>query len=91
VHDLVIAPAMLSVTSLLAESAIGGYMHKVEAHLKQQQLSAVDLNLFSGALGNTLKALPAQLAGNSHFNISPEQLGAMEQQLTEKRHGLRLL
>lgn len=90
-HDLVIAPAMLSVTSLLAESAIGGYMHKVEAHLKQQQLNAVDLSLFSGALGNTLKALPAQLAGNSHFNISPEQLGAMEQQLTEKRHGLRLL
>jgi hypothetical protein len=27
----------------------------------------------------------------THFNISPEQLQAAEHQLTEKRHGLRLL
>ncbi len=91
VHDLVIAPAMLAVTSLLTESAIGGYMHKVEVHLKQQQLNAVNQALFAGYLGNALKALPGQLANTTHFNISPELLGAMEQQLTEKRHGLRLL
>jgi hypothetical protein len=91
VHDLVIAPAMLTVTSLLAESAIGSYMHKVEAHLKQQQLQAVNLALFKGCLGDALKALPGQLTATTHFNISPEQLRAMEQQLTEKRHGLRLL
>ncbi|MGZ8189286.1 MAG: GTPase domain-containing protein, partial [Methylosarcina sp.] len=36
IHDLVIAPSMLTITSLLAESAIGGYMHKVEADLKQR-------------------------------------------------------
>ena len=38
VHDLIFAPAMLTVTSLLAESAIGSYMHKVEHELKQHQL-----------------------------------------------------
>jgi len=91
VHDLVIAPAMLTVTSLLAESAIGSYMHKVEANLKQQQLKAVNQALFAGILLYALKALPKQLASATHFNISPEQLRAMEQQLTEKRHGLRLL
>ncbi|MDD2724064.1 MAG: GTPase domain-containing protein [Methylovulum sp.] len=91
VHDLVIAPALLTVTSLLAESAIGSYMHKVEAHLKQQQLKAVNQALFAGILMDTLKDLPEQLASATHFNISPEQMRAMEQQLTEKRHGLRLL
>ena len=38
VHDLIFAPAMLTVTSLLTESAIGSYMHKVEHELKQHQL-----------------------------------------------------
>ncbi|PPD48176.1 MAG: GTP-binding protein [Methylobacter sp.] len=91
VHDLVIAPAMLTVTSLLAESAIGSYMHKVETHLKQQQFTAVNQALFVGCLSQALNALPGQLANTTHFNISPGQLQAIEQQLTEKRHGLRLL
>ena len=38
VHDLVIAPSMLTVTSLLAESAIGSYMHNVEADLKTKSV-----------------------------------------------------
>jgi hypothetical protein len=91
VHDLVIAPAMLTVTSMLAESAIGSYMQKVETQLKEQQLNAVTQALFVGSLSQALAALPSQLANTTHFNISPEQVQAMEQQLTEKRHGLRLL
>jgi GTPase SAR1 family protein len=91
VHDLVIAPAMLTVTTLLTESAIGGYMHKIEAQLKQQQLAAVKQRLFSDMLVKSLAALPNDVSRATHFNISPEQLRAMEQQLTKKRHGLRLL
>jgi len=91
VHDLVIAPAMLTVTSLLAESAIGGYVHKVEAQLKQQQLETVKQRLFVGGIRKHLLALPEQLSALTHFNISPAQLNAAEQQLVEKRHGLRLL
>jgi GTPase SAR1 family protein len=90
-HDLVIAPAMLTVTSLLAESAMGSYMHKVEAELKQQQFNRVKQALFIGSIGNKLLALPEQLSAATHFNISPDQLTAAEHQLTEKRHGLRLL
>jgi predicted component of type VI protein secretion system len=66
-------------------------MQKVETHLKQQQLNAVTQALFDGSLSQALAALPSQLANTTHFNISPEQVQAMEQQLTEKRHGLRLL
>jgi hypothetical protein len=90
-HDLVIAPAMLTVTSLLAESAVGSYMHKVEAELKQNQFNTVKQNLFIDILRKRLLQLPEQLSLSTHFKISPDQLHAAELQLTEKRHGLRLL
>ena len=91
VHDLIFAPAMLTVTSLLTESAIGSYMHKVEHELKQHQHNTVKQALFVEIIGQSLLALPEQLSTMTHFNISPDQLKAAEFQLTEKRHGLRLL
>lgn len=90
-HDLVIAPAMLTLTSLLAESAVGGYMHKVESELKQSQFNTVKQALFIDSLRKKLMQLPEQLSMTTHFNISPDQLRVAEHQLTEKRHGLRLL
>ena len=91
IQDLVLAPAMFTVTSLLAESAIGGYMHKVEVELKQQQLNSVNQLLFTDSMRELLLKLPEQLSPATHFNITPDQLLAAESQLTEKRHGLRLL
>jgi GTPase SAR1 family protein len=91
VHDLVIAPAMLTVTSLLTESAIGSYMQKLESQLKKHQLQAVKQQLFVDGINTKLLSLPAQLSALSHFNITPSQLSTAEQQLKEKRHGLRLL
>lgn len=91
VQDLVIAPAMLTLTTLLTESAIGGYMRKVENELKQQQLRQVKQQLFINTLVQSLSKLPAQLSNLTYFNISPATVQAAEQQLTEKRHGLRLL
>jgi GTPase SAR1 family protein len=90
-HDLIIAPAMLTVTSLLAESAIGSYVHRAEAELKQHQLNTVKQSLFIDGMGRKLSALPKQLTHLTQFNIAPEQLQAAEHQLKEKRHGLRLL
>jgi GTP-binding protein EngB required for normal cell division len=90
-HDLVIAPAMLSVTSLLAESAIGGYMHKVEAELKQNQLAAVKQQLFERHFQALLARLPESMNDAALFNISEAQLADAEQHLKEKKHGLRLL
>ncbi|MDO9140277.1 MAG: GTP-binding protein, partial [Methylobacter sp.] len=83
--------AMLSLTSLLAESAVGSYMHKVEAELKQNQFNTVKQALFVEILREKLLLVPGQLSMNGHFNISPDRLRAAELQLTEKRHGLRLL
>ena len=90
-HDLIIAPAMLTVTSLLAESALGSYMGRVETELKQRQLAAVKQALFIESMKRKLLELSGQLSSATYFNISPEQLQQAESQLTEKRHGLRLL
>ena len=66
-------------------------MHKVEHELKQHQYNTVKQALFVESIGKKLLALPEQLSAMTHFNISPDQLQAAEFQLTEKRHGLRLL
>jgi GTPase SAR1 family protein len=91
VHDLVIAPAMLTVTSLLTESALGSYMKRVEKELKQNQLATVKQKLFVESMKQKLMNLSSQLSSVTYFNISPEQLQQAESQLTERRHGLRLL
>jgi hypothetical protein len=91
IHDLVITPMMLTVTSLLAESAIGSYMHRVEAELKQHQLNTVKSALFEACLRGGLYALPRQSLAANRFNISEQLLSQAEQALKEKKHGLRLL
>ena len=42
-HDFILAPAMLSLSSLLAESSLGQYLHSVKARLKTRQLEAVKI------------------------------------------------
>lgn len=91
IHDLVITPLMLTITSLLAESAIGGYMHRVEAELKQHQLNTVKTALFEACLKQRLYLLPQGVQSQTRFNISEQLLSQAEQALKEKKHGLRLL
>ncbi|MBD9363279.1 GTPase [Methylomonas fluvii] len=91
VHDLVLTPLMLTITSLLAESAIGSYMHKVEAELKQHQLNTVKTALFEACLKQRLYLLPQGVLSPTRFNISEQQCHTAEQALKEKKHGLRLL
>lgn len=90
-HDLLIAPAMLSVTSYLAESAIGSYLQRAEAELKQKQLRTVKQGLFIQVLQESLQRLPENMTQNTYFNISSAQLAEAEIQLKQTRHGLRIL
>jgi hypothetical protein len=90
-HDLVIAPAMLTLTNLLTESAIGSYMRKVESDLKVRQLAAVKAQIFD-PMSQRLRDLPQLINSDTHFAISPKQLLDAEAQLDGgKPHGLRLL
>lgn len=59
--DLIIAPAMLSVTTLLTESALGQYMERSKNQLKSEQQALIDSALLEKELGNRLSALSANL------------------------------
>ncbi|MCS5573599.1 MAG: hypothetical protein NZ789_11750, partial [Pseudomonadales bacterium] len=74
VHDFVITPAVLSMTSYLTESALGHYMRKIEAELKQMQAKAVASDVFSKSLYKPLHNLPAGMCDQTRFNIPTETL-----------------
>ncbi len=90
-HDLLIAPAMVSVTSLLTESALGNYLQHTEEKLKKRQYHEVKQRVFLRSLKHQLMQLPTLISAKAQFNIPPEQLQMFEQQLSTQRHGLRLL
>lgn len=80
VQDFIIAPAILSLTSMLAESALGRYMDKAAAELKQRQAAAVE-QLFNDTLRAALLRLPGRLDGSQRLDIPPDMLAAAEAQL----------
>lgn len=90
-HDLIITPAILSLTSLLAEGALGGYMTRVQADLKQRQFARVEQSLFRGVLEKALRRLPERITGSDKFGIPHETVRDAEAALEDKRHGLRIL
>lgn len=77
VQDFIIAPAVLSLTSLLAEGALGRYMDKAAADLKQRQMAAVEA-LFRATARAELARLPERLDKSRWLGISPESLRAAE-------------
>ncbi len=83
VQDFIITPAVLSLTSFLTESALGHYMRRVEAELKQRQLNAVRTQIFDSVLSQQLKSLPTRMVPNNKFNISEISLREAEAQLHE--------
>jgi hypothetical protein len=90
IADLFLTPAMLGLTSLLTESAIGSYMNKVELELKQQQLLTVKTQLFTHIVQQALETLVDSISEQHRFAISTAQLQAAQQQLTKTRYGLQL-
>lgn len=76
-HDIILAPAVLSLTTLLTESALGRYLHKVEAELKQRQSETVTTLLQTQAEQGLL-CLPEQLDGTDKFNIPAQTVATAE-------------
>ncbi|PID61069.1 MAG: hypothetical protein CSB44_08355 [Gammaproteobacteria bacterium] len=83
--DLVLAPAMLSVTTLLTESALGRYMDRVRNELKVEQRRHIRETLLRGEMREALLAVGAGdarqsfLAGLDQSVIdaaAPERLSA---------------
>ena len=72
-NDLVLAPAMLSFSSLLAETAVGRYMRTVEAELKETQMQSVQTHVLA-PLREALLALPARMDDARRYGIDAERL-----------------
>ncbi len=79
--DLVLAPALLSLTSLLAESAVGQHMKVIEKELKEKQGKQVEQLLINQVLREKLSNLPQNLQHQNLYNISPDRLAAAEKLL----------
>lgn len=77
VQDFIIAPAVLSVTSLLAEGALGRYLHRAEAELKERQYQEA-VRLFSQVFAPVLTTLPDKINQQGRFNIPLDMVKHVE-------------
>ncbi len=82
-NDLLFAPAMLAVTSLLTESALGGYMNRLRAQLKQRQLENVQTALIDTVFAVELSRLTEGL------DERPELFGVSADELANARDALQ--
>jgi len=74
IHELLFAPAMLALSSLLTEGALGAYLRSVESELKQRQLEQARAGLFQGEFARSLRELVAGLEGAGVLGVPPEAL-----------------
>lgn len=78
-YDLAVAPAILSFTSFLTESAVGGYMRTVEKELKQKQLASVKQHVIDQLLKPELSELAMNMSCEGLYQFSAEELQKAEQ------------
>lgn len=65
--DLVLAPAMLSVTTLLTESALGKYLDSIKAELRERQRQHINTRLLQGILAAELLRLSSTLSADELY------------------------
>jgi len=85
VSDLLLAPAMLSLTSMLTEGALGSYMSRISDELKHKQMQTVEEQLFNKTLANELLKLSGSLDRNRIFGIQEQQMAEARQALESWR------
>lgn len=76
-NDFILAPAMLSLSTMLTESSVGQYMNTVKAKLKMQQYETVQRLLFDH-LQMELNKLRDQTSADSRFQISEQMIEKVE-------------
>lgn len=77
--DLILAPAMLSVTTLLTESALGKYLDSIKRKLKATQRKHIHETVWQGVLATQLDALAHTLDQSDLFinDLQPELLSRL--------------
>ena len=77
IQDFILAPAILSLTTLLTEGALGRYLKRAEAELKERQRQVVS-ELLNRELAGKLMRLPERLEPAERFNLPEETLQAAD-------------
>lgn len=78
VTDFILAPAMLSLTSMLTESALGNYVQRVASDLRSKQYSTVKKEIFEADWRHALVVLPRELNRDKHLLIDAHMLSEAE-------------
>lgn len=86
VNDLLLAPALISVTSLLTEGALGSYVRHETERLRQRQAQTVQQQVFGAVVVPALAALSEGLDGPGVLAISASELQAAESALEALGH-----
>ncbi len=76
-NDFILAPAMLSLSTMLTESSVGQYMTTVKAKLKAQQYETVQSLLFDH-LQTQLNQLREHAIGSNRFQITEQTIKEIE-------------
>ena len=85
VNDLILAPAMLSLTNMLTEGALGKYIDRVKAKLRIKQAQTVKQQIMQNHFFGELTKLCAQLNPDRHLQISERELSRAQQELKINR------
>ncbi len=82
VNEVVLTPAMLSLTSFLTEGAVGSYARSIEESLKKKQLTSVE-RLLGDEFAAPLGRLPERLPESVVFRVDQNEFARAEQALRE--------
>lgn len=74
INELLLAPALFGVTSMLTEGALGTYMERVAADLKKRQAERIEQELIRGVFQPELSAIARRIEGAGVSRIRPEEL-----------------
>jgi len=81
-NDLILAPAMLSFSTMLAESAVGRYMKTVEEKLKVIQLESMHEHVLS-PLQQKLILMPSEMDSTGLYGLTADEFNNAKNALEE--------
>jgi len=81
-NDLILTPAMLSFSTMLAEGAVGRYMKTVEEKLKVIQLESMHEHVLS-PMQQLLISMPTRMDTSGLYGLSPDELDKTNKALEE--------
>ncbi len=84
-HDALLAPAMFAVTSLLTESAVGGYVQTVAAELRERQFADAQRELVEANIRRELLDVVSGLDDSGLFGVDRDTLAAADAALAHGR------